>query len=124
MKTRNGFVSNSSSSSFVIICKEEDHKKAIKKLHPYYKAWIEQKLIGKIQDFAGVKVIVSSIHISTEDEEPINYKGKLPPEAEDYGFEDDDGKSIKMVPGGEIIPVYVEELKKISNDVIFIEGNF
>jgi hypothetical protein len=38
MKSRLGFVSNSSTSSYLIICTKEDHEKALEKLHPYYKA--------------------------------------------------------------------------------------
>jgi hypothetical protein len=38
MKTRNGFVSNSSSSSFVILTTVENHEAALKNLHPYIAA--------------------------------------------------------------------------------------
>ena len=41
MKTRTGFVSNSSSSSFVLITTKENHDKAMEKLSPYEKAVIK-----------------------------------------------------------------------------------
>ena len=40
MKIRNGFVSNSSSSSFVLLVSKEVHDKAMEKLSPYQKAVI------------------------------------------------------------------------------------
>jgi len=52
MKTRNGFVSNSSSSSFVLIVKKEVHEKTMKQLEPYEKAVMnalisESKIFGQ-----------------------------------------------------------------------------
>jgi hypothetical protein len=41
MKTRNGFVSNSSSSSFVIVTSKDEHEKALKKLSEEQKSLIE-----------------------------------------------------------------------------------
>jgi len=42
MKIRTGFVSNSSSSSFVLIVREEDHIKALDALDDYGKKFIEE----------------------------------------------------------------------------------
>jgi hypothetical protein len=116
VKTRSGFVSNSSSTSFMIVCKEEDHKKALEKLHPYYVEWIRQMLTPKEQKFAGQDVLVSYIYICSEDDEPIEWTGKYPKEAEDYY---DDGN--KSVPGADIMTKYINQLKKISKDVIVVE---
>lgn len=126
MKTRSGFVSNSSSSSFVIIRKEEDHNKAIKKLHPYYQKWIKEKLrFADKQKFAGHDILISVLHVSSEDEQPISWEGgkkKYPPEAQEVWYDaecEGDGKTKYYVPDAEVIDKYVAELKKISSDVIF-----
>lgn len=42
MKIRNGFVSNSSSSSFVVLLKKNDYDKYINSAHPYYKYVMDQ----------------------------------------------------------------------------------
>jgi len=41
MKIRNGFVSNSSTSSFIVIMKQEHFEKGLEMVHPYVKACIE-----------------------------------------------------------------------------------
>ena len=120
MKIRSGFVSNSSSSSFVIVCKEEDHKQVLKTLHPYYKQWISQLTPAK-QKFAGIDILVFSMFISREDEEAMAWEGEYPKEAEEYcGYnEDDTEKTEKYVPCSTIIDIYVGKLKKISSEVVF-----
>lgn len=60
MKIRNGFVSNSSSSSFVVVCSEDAYKKALNEAHPYVKAAVEyatsyNKTIGTLH---GQKVVI------------------------------------------------------------------
>jgi hypothetical protein len=47
MKIRNGFVSNSSSSSFVIISRLEDHNEALKQLKPMQRKMIENAIAKK-----------------------------------------------------------------------------
>ena len=114
MKIRNGFVSNSSSSSFMIVVKQEDHKQALEAMHPYYKAWFadwgdtRQKLFGE-------DVHVFNMYICSEDEEPIaSYKGEYPPEAEDYF-----GDGQKMVRANDVVYEYKEILKSIGADFLY-----
>lgn len=57
MKTRQCFVSNSSSSSFVILVEESTHEKVMKGLTDYQRACME-KLAGKPQNAFGRKMIV------------------------------------------------------------------
>lgn len=56
MKTRTGFVSNSSSSSFCLVVTEAGHEKACKDLHPYVRQVIEYNAARK--DLAGTPVLV------------------------------------------------------------------
>lgn len=130
MKSRLGFVSNSSTSSYLIICTKEDHEKAIETLHPYYKAWVKS-FCGKSQKFLGQDVIVTNMEISTEDDQPLeDYDGEMPPEAEKYwGDIWDDEKeewirdhNVQWVSSDTSINQYEKALKKVTKDVIIDHG--
>lgn len=119
MKRRSGFVSNSSSSSYVIVCPKADCDTAYEGLHPYYKAWVDERLSTKEKNFYGVPVIASSIFISTDDCEPIDYDGELPDEAEDVlGWAEEGEEEQKWVPDWEIISIYIDALRKVNSEII------
>jgi hypothetical protein len=56
MKTRNGFVSNSSSSSFVCVVRKEDHEKILSELSEKEKSLISG--LFKESSFAGIPVVL------------------------------------------------------------------
>lgn len=58
MKIRQGFVSNSSSSSFVIMTTKENHDKIMEKLTPFEKAVVEALGVTE-EKFNGVDVVLS-----------------------------------------------------------------
>lgn len=57
MKRRLGFVSNSSSSAFVLIVPVEVHEKVLKEMHPYVRAVTESR--GGVQNVLGKKCYVA-----------------------------------------------------------------
>ena len=86
MKTRNGFVSNSSSSSFLIICPKQSFIDVCNKMHKFYIAWMKQN-IGRIEyeKFLGQDIVVINRTFSSEDGGDLKgWNGKLPKGVEDY----------------------------------------
>ncbi len=105
MKIRNGFVSNSSSSSFVIMTTKENHDKVLENIHPYIKAVIEamNPSIGKLGDIETVSLgTMHTPNYGYFEDFDVEYEGDLP-----EGF-DEDGEPY------EAWDEYKKEIKKIG----------
>ena len=130
MKIRVGFVSNSSSTSYVIVVKQDDHNEVVNGMHPYYKAWFGE-WEKDCQDLFGEKVYLMTLQTSTEDEEPFEFDGELPPEAEKYwgSIWDEKGEKwieeedhdVKHVSVTKIMNKYKTALKDADKECIFNE---
>ena len=114
MKVRNGFVSNSSSSSFVCITTLENHQRAIQNVHPYTREVLKQVKFEE-KDFLGHKVI---------------FIGDIMDAVSGYHFLDDvkvkNEKKFVKIPScpespDEAMYEYYEELKKDGKDKVFYE---
>ena len=97
MKRRIGFVSNSSSSSFVIVVTKEKWDEEFNKLHPYIKAHIDflaSHGVWKQTNFAGKDVVMFGY--TSGNASPYewggkpDYEGEIPEDMEDdhYGYVD------------------------------------
>ena len=85
MKIRTGFVSNSRSSSFVLIVKKELHEKLKETLHPYVIAVMDA--LGKEKECLGNPVMVFANNMDRGGESSlswthVDYDGEMPEEAE------------------------------------------
>jgi len=81
---RQGFVSNSSSSSFVLVTTKENHERALGELHPYVvaimkKVCSEGKFLGRdvmyvgdMEDMGGISYTFEYIDIDYDGEIPID----------------------------------------------------
>jgi len=144
MKVRNGFVSNSSSSSFVITTTLENHKRALSKLSPYVAAVLEA-MGGEEKKAFGVDLITFSTYMDNggggtfegldveyEPETKSNKKGKMKVVEEESAVEvddkdleedeelDDDGDLEDDEEGDpyEAFEQYCNEIKKDKKNVI------
>lgn len=88
MKTRNGFVSNSSTSSFIITTTKDNYDKALNALHPYVKAVVE--CVGpSFEKLMGIDVVslgVSQGNVSTFEYVTPNFDGDIPKEYEEKDY--------------------------------------
>lgn len=77
-KIRVGFVSNSSSSSFVLVTTLPNHQKALAEMSPYYRAVVEKNV--KIAKFAETDVVyIGQLQVMDEPTEPYERPDDIEP---------------------------------------------
>lgn len=115
MKFRTGFVSNSSSSSFVMIVDKDDHDKALENCSEYVKAVIAT--LEKTRIFKGNIIVIFMITLEPECDETFSnccpsYDGEIP-----IGS---DGEEMNPETAYE---EYKKELKKITQNIIVVHSD-
>lgn len=123
MKTRNGFVSNSSSSSFIIVCTLDDHKKALENLHPYYRAWVEQLAGYEESVFLGREIVIVTA-MEDGDSYSVTYDGEIPEEVLKW-YDPDDFEGGSAITGARsCLEAYHKALKAVTGDIVYNEESF
>ena len=130
MKVRTGFVSNSSSSSFVAVIEKQAFDTAMEETHPYFKKVIET--VGfEVKPFVGTKVVLLSTFEGmggdgTLDYIDINYSGKRPPISkdnecfEDYMDDCEEGEEPESTPQS----AFDDFLAEIPSDKIVTHSRY
>jgi len=111
MKIRTGFVSNSSSSSFMVMTTKENHEKAMKNLHPFIQAVMsavepkeETKLFGKEIIAFGYNSDMGGC--TNLDDIDIAYDGERP------AGDDEDSDGNPIMSYYEAFDAYCDEIEK------------
>ena len=90
MKVRNGLVSNSSTSSFILITTKEHYEKSMKDVHPYVKAVGEA--LKSVSKFLDKEILVFATHMGRGGEGTLDWI------TIDYDDEKPDTKYGEMTP--------------------------
>lgn len=113
MKIRNGFVSNSSSSSFVLAVKLEEHEKLIKNLSDFDKAVL--KGLGKVKNVFGQKCFVIGDSMDSGGYHTICGEDWAP-KGHDFAIEDENGETYDVF---DAVYNYQAKAEKLTNDKKF-----
>ena len=105
MKTRHGFVSNSSSSSFVLLVPKDVHERILKEVHPFVSTVVRQVMkpvsaFGR-EFLAFHELTVQDYSMVWEQYDDSDYEGEIPMPAykafhEEYSGRLKDGEYLSM----------------------------
>jgi len=117
MKIRNGFVSNSSSSSFCIFVDKNVYNEAIKNVHPFFKSELKTQKGHKFKDTQ--VVVLNGVYSSEDDLSKTWDVDDIPATVMEYndmcGHElPKKGKAEVFFSQEEITHALLEEVKKID----------
>ena len=111
MKIRQGFVSNSSSSSFIVTTTIENHERALKNLSPYVKKVLKEMKGDKSKAFG--KELISFGYYSD-----AGGNGTFERIQEDIGCQEDESEDGEAFGPWEAFEAYQEEIGKDKANVL------